>query len=123
MDSAEARIIHTRLDGLVENMRRLADAAERMQETVPLLTALKVQQEQMLGELKKGGEIMSKHEDRLQAIERDLPGLRELRKWVVAGVLAGVGMLGTALVKLVIVDIPRIPPAPMVKHSQETTAP
>lgn len=62
------------------------------------------------------------HERRIQNIEIDLPGLRELRKWVIGGILAGIGMMGAALLKLVIYDIPRLPAQP-VATQQTTTQP
>ena len=110
MDSAEARILHARLDGIVSSMERLAVASERMQETLHVLTEIRTQQTHILTQLNDGSTKMGDHERRIQTIERDLPGLRELRKWVVAGVIAGIGMMGAALVKLVLYDPTRPPP-------------
>lgn len=39
---------------------------------------------------------------RIGALEKVVPGLVETRGWVVTGLLAGVGMIGIAVVKLVL---------------------
>lgn len=39
---------------------------------------------------------------RLEAIETALPGLVEMRRWVITGVLAGLGMIGIAVLNLVL---------------------
>ncbi len=41
-------------------------------------------------------------EERLHTVETAMPGLREARSWVVKGVLSGVGMIGLAVVALVL---------------------
>lgn len=43
------------------------------------------------------------HERRLQAIEVALPQLKEIRAWVVRGILAGLGMIGLGVAKLVLI--------------------
>lgn len=109
LTSAEARIISTQLGHLVSETKRNADAVAAIGESLHVLTRLEESQGNVVEKLKEGSIRMSDHERRLQIVEQELPGLRELRKWVIAGVLAGVAMVGTALVKLVIVDVPRIP--------------
>lgn len=42
---------------------------------------------------------------RLGAIEQAMPGLIEMRKWVVMGVLSGIGLIGLGVVKLVILGV------------------
>lgn len=120
MDSAEAKVINVRLDSLVDSVARMANAFEEMQKQMHVLTALKVQQDHITQQLTAGATTMGKHEERISTIEKDMPGLKELRRWVVGGVLAGLGMMGTALGKLVIYDMPRTPPA--VAAVPQTTA-
>jgi hypothetical protein len=117
MDSAEARIIHTRLDGMVDSMYRLANSVERMQEALHAVIELRAQQATVLAQMSDGAKRMQEHDERLKHIERELPGLREIRRWVIGGVLAGVTMMGTALMKLVIIDQPLkyYPSAPIVQ--------
>lgn len=42
-------------------------------------------------------------EERLRVIENDMPQLLETRKWVVGGIITGVGMMLVALLKLVFI--------------------
>lgn len=120
LTSAEARIISTQLGHLVNETKRNADAVAAIGESLHVLTRLEESQGNVVEKLKEGSMRMSDHERRLQIVEQELPGLRELRKWVIAGVLAGVGMVGAALFKLVLVDVPRLttytaPTAPVGK--------
>lgn len=124
--SAEARILGVMLSQLASETKRNADAVLAINETLHVLTRLEQGQGHVLDSLKEGRVTMSrqndrlneiekhmpallKHSERLAAIEPHMPGLIETRKWVVGGVIAGVSMICLALIKLVIVDIPRIP--------------
>lgn len=46
--------------------------------------------------------VPSNLSDRLGAIETAMPGLKETRGWVVAGVLGGISLMGVALAMLVL---------------------
>lgn len=48
-------------------------------------------------------EAVAKLDIRLDAIEVDMPGLRELRTWAVRGILAVAGLVGLAVVGLVVI--------------------
>ena len=43
-------------------------------------------------------------QERSERMEREMPGLIEMRKWIVTGVVAGLAMILGALFKLAIVD-------------------
>lgn len=124
--SAEARILGVMLSQLASETKRNADAVIAINETLHVLTRLEQGQGHVLDSLKEGRITMGKqadriaeiekhmpdllkHSERLAKIEPHMPGLIETRKWVVGGVIAGVSMICLALVKLVIIDIPRIP--------------
>jgi hypothetical protein len=47
-------------------------------------------------------EEMGDLQSRLDDIEVEMPGLKELRKWVIAGIIGALGMLGAALITLVV---------------------
>lgn len=44
----------------------------------------------------------SKIDDRLASVDVEMPGLKEMRRWAVTGIVAVLGMLGTSLVLLVL---------------------
>jgi hypothetical protein len=109
LSSVEARLIAAQLGHLTDETRRNADGIAAIGESLHVLTRLEENQSHIAEKLKEGSMRMSDHERRLQIVEQDLPGLRELRKWVIAGVLAGLGMVGASLFKLVVLDVPRLP--------------
>lgn len=116
LSSAEARIIGVSLSHLVEETKRNADAVASISESLHVLTSIETSQREVMERLKEGSIRMTDHEKRLQLIEQNMPALLEMRKWVMAGILAGVGMIGTALLKLVILDVPRIPAAQQMQY-------
>jgi len=120
MMSAEARLLSLQLGHVETSMKRQDDILSRVDLAVQALPAMQAAllhlREQMDKEFQRGSKIMSDHEDRLKAVERDMPGLKELRKYVVAGVVAGIGLMAGALAKLVIIDVPRFTAPPAILH-------
>lgn len=97
------RRVDTKLDTITEALQTLVRIEERQ-----ILTG------QRLGELATQN---IKQEDRLRAIElaipenlgrrvntieSSMPGLKEMRGWVIGGVLGGLGMMGVAIANLVL---------------------
>lgn len=109
MSSAEARLLEAKVQHVAEQVTRSNVALEDVSRKLEPLPALVTSMEWIRQDLARGTATMVDHDARLKRIEQDMPGLKELRRWVIAGVLAGVGMLGAALLKLVILDLPRIP--------------
>ena len=81
--------IDLKIDAITDALQSLVRIEERQINTAEKIT--------------HGVGTMSDHEDRIRAIEKELPGLIESRKWVVMGILAGLAMLLTAMVKVVLV--------------------
>jgi hypothetical protein len=122
MNSTEARILELSLDHIRSDLARLQEGVAAVAASLQVLPAIQQAQITTQAEMRRGAQVMERHEERLQSIERDLPGLRELRKWVITGVLGGIGMMGLALGKLVIVDVPRLPPNPPITAQSNTGA-
>ena len=106
MTSAEAQVLSERFIHTQENVALVIQALQEVNRKLEILPALSASVEHLRTELTAD---VKDHERRLKLIENDLPGLREMRKWVIAGILASIAMMGVALIKLVIVDVPRIP--------------
>lgn len=102
MDSTIQRV-DLKLDNITEALQTLVRIEERQ-----ILTG------QRLAEL---GHASARHEDRLRGvevtvpenlgkrlntIEASMPGLKEMRAWVIGGVLGGLGMMGVALVQTIL---------------------
>lgn len=122
LSSLEARVIGASLAHLTTETKRNSDALQQIGESLHVLTRLEVTQTDIAERLKEGSMKMTDHEKRIQSLEQEMPGLREMRKWGITAILAVLGMLGTALVKIVIIDIPKIPTQPP-PHQQQSSSP
>lgn len=111
MNSNEASLLQMELSHVREGMGRQDLMLGEVLKAVNVLPVVQSQLNVMQLDMARGTGVMSDHEKRIQAVERDMPALREIRGWVVAGVLFCVTALGGAVVKLVIIDRP---PAPAV---------
>ena len=89
LDSVQSDVstIKARLDTVSEALTRLEERHDQTTQAIQTLTRAVADQERRLGSL-----------------ERDQPGLLEVRRWIISGVVAGVAMIGLALAKLVILD-------------------
>lgn len=119
--SAEAKLLEVRLGFIQDNTADLRATLHSIVDKLQVLPAMQQAQQNIQVELQKGTALMADHEKRIQQVERDMPGLKELRRWVIGGVLAGLGMVGTALFKLVVIDVPRFGAPPAVIY-QSTPA-
>jgi hypothetical protein len=108
LTSTEALVIQNTLSHLTAETKRNADAVFAINESLRTLTRLEVTHSATLKEVQTQAVAILDQEKRLQVIERDMPGLRELRRWVVGGILAGIAMIGTAAVTVVLAYLPRL---------------
>lgn len=115
LQSTEAKLIQLSLDHIRESQSAQAESLRRLGASLESLVKLEQAQGQILEKLRDGSERMNKldmritdnqHDlsNRVASLERDMPSLIELRKWVIGGMLAGIGMMGVALFKMVLVD-------------------
>lgn len=94
-----------KLDGITQTLTSLVRIEERQVSTNERLTsgAAKMgDQEARIRKLELS--VPDGLDKRLSAIETAMPSLIESRKWVVMGVLAGIGMIGAGLVKLLFIN-------------------
>lgn len=106
---------HAHVEGVVQNMDQKLD---KLIDAMSSLVRIEERQQATGDRLAMGAQTFQDHESRLRkvelavpdnldkrlsVIEIALPGLKELRKWVIMGVLGGLGMIGAALLKLVLV--------------------
>lgn len=107
-------------DQLPHRVQRLEEGVDRLTETVglqgqrfdtkldsigqsiSLLVRIDERQVAIAERLQLGAATMQKHEERIAVMEAAMPGLKETRGWVIAGILAGISMIGIAVLKLVV---------------------
>lgn len=104
LSSTEALILQNTLVHLTAETKRNADAVFSIHESLRTLTRLEATHGAQIAEVARISRQVELVDDRILEIERDMPGLRELRKWVVLGIVSGVGMMGIALTKLVLIQ-------------------
>lgn len=106
---------HAHVEGVVNNMDQKLD---KLIDAMSSLVRIEERQQATGDRLAMGAQTFQDHESRLRRVEQDIPnnldkrlsaiemnmpGLKELRKWVIMGVLGGLGMMGAALIKLVLI--------------------
>lgn len=93
-----------RLTGAVDQQgRKLDNKLDSISQSISLLVRIDERQIAISERLQLGAATMQKHEDRINAVELAMPGLKELRSYVITGIVAGVGMIAVAVVKLVLI--------------------
>jgi hypothetical protein len=97
-------VLAVSLSHLRQQMSTLGGAVADIGTSLKILTRLEESHSHVLEQLKTGSITMTQHEKRLQMLETKIGPLEELRKWVIAGLLGGLAMMGVALVKMVLVD-------------------
>lgn len=106
MTSAEALVLDERTKHMQTDMTAIAGTIQDVNRKLEVLPVVAAAVDHLRTELTAASKD---HEQRIQRIEQQLPALAEMRKWVVGGVIAAVGMMGAAIVKLVLVDPLRTP--------------
>lgn len=89
-------------DTVDQQGQRFDNKLDSIGQSISLLVRIDERQVAIAERLQLGAATMQKHEERLSAIEAVMPGLKEMRTYVVAGVMAGAGMIGVAVLKLVV---------------------
>lgn len=96
-----------RLLALEKGLERNTAALDKISEAINRFSLLEERHLETRGALERAFQAIEKQEKwqdetdkRLTAIEIAMPQLKETRKWVVMGILAGVSMIGAGLFKL-----------------------
>lgn len=95
-------VLEQRVSHVGESIERVEATVNSIAETLSSLVRIEERQVAINNKLAEGSVAMSLQDARIKAIELTMPGLSELRKWVIGGVLSGIGMIGAAVVHLVV---------------------
>lgn len=104
MDSLGGMVtrVDSKLDGIAATLSSLARIEERQMHSNEKTAAILVitqDHEARIRTLERG--MPDNLEPRLNKIETDMPGLLESRNWMIGGILAILGIVGAAVLKLV----------------------
>lgn len=94
------------LDVRVSNLERVVDrvsvAVESIDESLKTLTRLDVKHEETNKAVDRAFADISDHETRIRVVETEMPTMKLIRGWVIAGVVSLVGLVGLAIAAMVI---------------------
>lgn len=108
-----------------EAIRDLRDYSERQAKSLEALVRLEERHAESREALSRAFASLKEHNDRLNTIEQNMPGLLEIRRWVVGGVIGIISLVGISIAGLVILKpnpyyVYATPPAsPVVSRSDE----
>lgn len=91
--------------GVVEYaVGEIKESVNKIASAVETLARVEVKHEETREAMSRAFRTLDSHEQRITAVEAALPPLKEARGWAVRGLLAIVGMVGIALLGLVLVS-------------------
>ena len=102
----EVAKVHAVLDSRVTNLEKVVDrvsaAVESIDESLKTLTRLDVKHEETRSGLSRAFVSLEDHEMRMRAIEAEMPTMKLGNRWVFAGAAGIIGIVGLAVLYLVI---------------------
>lgn len=103
-------VVSARVDSLTKDVQRVEGTVVSIDKKVDdigqsmlMLARLEERHTSVTEQLALGSKVMSNMEVRLALVEQKMPGLTEMRSWVIGGVLSGAGMIGLGILKLVFI--------------------
>lgn len=104
MTTPSIEVFAAKLDSVQSDVSAIKVRLDTVSEALVTLTRLEERHDQTTQEIQTLTRAVADQDRRLGSLERDHPGLLEVRRWIISGVVAGVAMIGLALAKLVILD-------------------
>jgi len=95
-------VLEAMLGGLRDDVTDIKGTMKLMTDAVSKLTAVEQRQSDQSERIADAYALIASHATRIGTIEIAMPGLKELRRWVVAGMVAGVGMMFVSVFGLVL---------------------
>lgn len=96
--------VGARLEAIQDSIGEIKDRLDSVGAALLNLTKLETMHTQHSEALGRAFGEIKLLQERVSNAEREMPGLIEMRKWVVTGIVAGIGMVMAALFKLAIID-------------------
>lgn len=106
--SIEGAVLAVKLDGLKDQVSEIVKAMGKMQDTMQTLLAVEREQRDFSKALARAFDEIKEQRDKFDKfkadLDKELPGLRAIRKWAIGIATAGMGMLGVALMTLLLIN-------------------
>ena len=104
LTSIEGTVLAVKLDHLKEQMVEMTKGMTEMQKTLQMLVRVEEQQRDFRGALDRAFSEIKTERDKLTLLLQEMPSYRALRRWVIGGIIAGMGMMGVALFNLLVIQ-------------------
>lgn len=95
-------VLDVRVTNLEKVVERVSAAVESIDESLKTLTRLDVKHDETRDGLGRAFTTLEDHEERMRAIETEMPTVKQARSWVFSGIVGAVGMVGMAVIYLVL---------------------
>lgn len=95
-------VLFSRVSNLEDVVDEVKNAVKSIDQSLRTLASLEVKHEETRNGLNRAFGSISDHETRMRTIETEMPTLKLVRGWVIAGVLGIMGILGLAIMHLLI---------------------
>jgi hypothetical protein len=118
MTEQRINTIESRVEHLSDTVLRVDQKLDNIADTLQSLVRIEERQLSINEKLNEANASLKSQESRLRALELSvpenlskrlskmetvLPGLQEVRKWIIMGIVSGVGLIGAGMLKLVMV--------------------
>lgn len=101
-DTGGHRLLAYRVEQLENAVSDIRDSVKSIDQTLKLLVVIEQQQEALRKCMESQGMTIAETQRRLADVELELPTLRLVRNWVITGMLAVNGIVGSAAVALLL---------------------
>lgn len=98
------KILEFRVSSLEAVVGEVRTAVKSIDASLKALTSLEIHHNQTRESVGRAFTDIEDHETRLRKVEDDMPTMRLVRNWVIAGVIGCTSMVGVAMAGLVIVS-------------------
>lgn len=95
-------VLQAYLSGVKEDVTEIKGTLSKLTEAVAGIERLETRQLALISDIDGTRKAQSDFERRVAKIEQILPGLIELRRWVVGGMVTGIGMMLISVASLVL---------------------
>ena len=102
MSDNDNAVLDVRVTNLERVVERVSTAVESIDESLKTLTRLDVKHEETNKAVERAFDDISDHETRIRVVETEMPTMKLIRGWVIAGVVSLVGLVGLAIAAMVI---------------------
>ena len=101
-DQQAHAVLDIRVTNLEKVVERVSVAVESIDDSLKTLTRLDVKHDETRTGLGRAFTMLEDHEERVRQIEGEMPTVKQARSWIFSSAMGVVGMVGMAVVYLVL---------------------